>query len=211
LKGEKMSKSLGNVLTPLDIVPKYGADALRYYLLRESSFGADGDFTWDNFIKRYNSDLANDIGNLLNRTLGMANKYIDGKIVPTAASEGEKPLQEAVEGVLKKLTAEMDYAASGDVNFHKALALIWEVVATADKYIDTSAPWKLAEGKAKARDIRAACLYNVVDTLRTSAILVSPSFPERAKNLGAVGLTRQLDFDQQTFETSPGEKPRTLK
>jgi methionyl-tRNA synthetase len=207
LKGEKMSKSLGNVLTPLDIVPKYGADALRYYLLRESSFGADGDFTWDNFIKRFNSDLANDIGNLLNRTLGMANKYIGGKVVPDGTADpGASALREAVEGALKKVRVEMDYTASGDVNFHKALALIWEVVATADKYIDTSAPWKLSK-VGKTEEIGRA-LYNVVDTLRNVAILVSPFIPGAAKKIWEqLGLA---NFEKQTFQNIAwGKTPAT--
>jgi methionyl-tRNA synthetase len=210
LKGEKMSKSLGNVLTPLDIVPQYGADALRYYLLRESSFGSDGDFTWDNFIKRFNSDLANDIGNLLNRTLGMANKYIGGKIEASKkTSDDDKPLRDAVEGVLKKLRTEMDYEASGDVNFHKALAFIWEVVASADKYIDTSAPWKLAK-EGKTEDI-GRVLSNVIDTLRNVAILVSPFIPGAARKIWEqLGLTGQLNFEQQTFKNVAwGQTPTT--
>src|SRR3989338_5670855 len=166
LKGEKMSKSLGNIVTPLDIIPKYGADALRYYLLRESSFGSDGDFTWDNFIKRYNSDLANDMGNLLNRTLGMATKYLDGKIIEpklrTVTAE-DKHLKEVVESALNKVCLEMEKS----FNFHMALAAIWQVVGTADKYIDTCAPWKLAKDNKTAEIGRV--LYNVLDTIRNIA------------------------------------------
>jgi len=201
LKGEKMSKSLGNVLTPLDIVPQYGADALRYYLLRESSFGSDGDFTWDNFIKRYNSDLANDIGNLLNRTLGMANKYIGGRIgLPTAPeTDLEKPLRDAIGGVLAKVRGAMDYQAGGDVDFHKALASIWEVVATADKYIDTAAPWKLSK-EGKTADIERV-LYNVIDTLRNVALLVCPFIPGAAQKIwNQLGLAQSLPFEKQDFK-----------
>lgn len=212
LKGEKMSKSLGNVLTPLDIVPQFGADALRYYLLRESSFGSDGDFTWDNFIKRYNSDLANDIGNLLNRTLGMANKYLGGDVrQPTApVTEAEKPLREAVSGALEKLRTAMDYATQGDVDFHKALASVWEVVATGDKYIDTSAPWKLAK-EGKTAEI-GRVLYNVVDTLRNVALLVSPFIPAAAKKIwGQLGLNEKLPFEKQTFKNVDWEKTPDTK
>jgi methionyl-tRNA synthetase len=212
LKGEKMSKSLGNVLTPLDIIPNYGADALRYYLLRESSFGSDGDFTWDNFIKRYNSDLANDLGNLLNRTLGMANKYVGGEIRrPTAPeTEAEKPLREAVSGVMTKLRAAMDYAAQGDVDFHKSLGAVWEVVATADKYIDTSAPWKLSK-EGKTAEI-GRVLYNVVDTLRNVALLISPFIPGAARQIwGQLGLAEKLDFEKQTFECVAWEKTPDTK
>lgn len=195
LKGEKMSKSLGNIVTPLDIVPKYGADALRYYLLRESSFGSDGDFTWDNFIKRYNSDLANDLGNLLNRTLGMATKYLDGKIIEpklrTVTAE-DKHLKEVVESALNKVCLEMEKS----FNFHMALAAIWQVVGTADKYIDTCAPWKLAKDNKTAEIGRV--LYNVLDTIRNIAILVSPFIPGTSRKIWEqLGLK---DFNNQSFK-----------
>lgn len=199
LKGEKMSKSLGNIVSPLDIVPKYGADALRYYLLRESSFGSDGDFTWDNFIKRYNSDLANDLGNLLNRTLGMATKYLGGKIAKpedTKASEEDGHLRRAIEAVLEKIRAEMDYQKSGDINFHMALAAIWQVVGTADKYIDTCAPWKLAK-ENKTTEI-GQVLYNVTDMIRNIAILVAPFIPGASRKIWEqLGLK---DFEKQSFK-----------
>ena len=199
LKGEKMSKSLGNIVTPLDIVPKYGADALRYYLLRESSFGSDGDFTWDNFIKRYNSDLANDLGNLLNRTLGMATKYLDGSVAKpgaTAVTAEDKGLKGMIEGVLEKVRVEMDYQKSGDINFHKALSAIWEVVGCADKYIDTCAPWKLAK-ENKTAEIRKV-LYNVLDTVRNVAILVAPFIPGTSRKIWEqLGLK---EFDKQSFK-----------
>ena len=92
LRGEKMSKTLGNVVTPMDVIDRFGADPLRYYLLRGSSFGADGNFTWVDFITRYNSDLANDLGNLLSRTLGMAKKYFEGKIEKGEWAEGDQAL-----------------------------------------------------------------------------------------------------------------------
>lgn len=196
LKGEKMSKTLGNIVTPLDIVPQYGPDALRYYLLRESSFGSDGDFTWDNFIKRFNSDLANDIGNLLNRTLGMATKYLDGKIKKPAATEAtdeDKVLRKTIEEILPKMKVALDYQKSGDINFHTALASIWEGIAAGDKYIDTCAPWKLSK-EGKTQDIERV-LYNVLDSLRNIAILVSPFIPGAAqkiwKQLGLENFTQQ--------------------
>lgn len=198
LKGEKMSKTLGNILTPLDVVPKYGADALRYYLLRESSFGSDGDFTWENFIKRFNSDLANDIGNLLNRTLGMATKYLDGKIAKPEATEvtdEDKNLKSILEGILPKVRAALDYK-KGDVAFHTALASIWEGIAAGDKYIDTCAPWKLAK-EGKTQDIQRV-LYNVLDSIRNIAILVTPFIPGAAQKIwDQLGLQKST---QQTFQ-----------
>ncbi len=199
LKGEKMSKTLGNIVTPLDIVPQYGADALRYYLLRESSFGSDGDFTWNNFIKRYNSDLANDLGNLLNRTLGMAMKYLNGKITKpkqTLTTPEDETLKAAASNVLQKMRAELDIQTSGDMNFHKALAALWAVVGTADKYIDTMAPWKLAKEGRTAHIQRV--LYNVLDTIRNIAILVSPFMPGAAQKIwDQLGLK---DFEKQNFK-----------
>ena len=209
LKGEKMSKSLGNIVTPLDIVPQYGADALRYYLLRESSFGSDGDFTWENFIKRYNSDLANDLGNLLNRTLGMAQKYVGGKLQKPEKSDASsphvQPLQEAVTHVLQKVRREMDYQESGDINFHQALAAIWEVIGAADKFIDSSAPWKLSK-EEKWLEINRI-LYTVVDTLRNLAILVAPFLPASSQKIWEqLGLSEK--WEQQTFKNVQwGETP----
>jgi methionyl-tRNA synthetase len=214
LKGEKMSKTLGNIVSPLDIVPKYGSDALRYYLLRESSFGSDGDFTWENFIKRYNSDLANDLGNLLNRTLGMANKYLDGIVAkPKPAKKipsEDKILKETALAALKKIRTEMDYRKSGDINFHKALQGVWEVIGTADKYIDSSAPWKLAkEGK---REEIARVLYNVVDELRNIAILVAPFLPDTSRKIWQqLGLGKKLDWKKQNFKNIQWGKTPAVK
>ncbi len=208
LKGEKMSKTLGNIVTPLDIVPHYGSDALRYYLLRESSFGSDGDFTWENFIKRYNSDLANDLGNLLNRTLGMSTKYLGGKIIKpsnTELSDEDRRLKKIVLETLSKVRESLDYLKSGDVNFHLALSAIWEIISTADKYIDTSAPWKLAKEEKKS-DIQRI-LYNVLDTLRNLAILVAPFMPQASQKIWQqLGLSKILPWEKQCFENIAWEK-----
>ncbi|MBI2082513.1 MAG: methionine--tRNA ligase [Deltaproteobacteria bacterium] len=197
LKGEKMSKTLGNIITPLDVVPQYGADAIRYYLLRSSSFGSDGDFTWDDFIKRYNSDLANDLGNLLNRTLGMTNRYLEGKITPQKTVH--KPLQEAIRGATKGVREEMDYRKSGDLNFHLALEKIWEVVHVADKHIDSSAPWVLMK-EGKIDEIKKV-LYQVVDTLRNIAILIAPFLPKSSEEIWKqLGLSKKLKWENQKFK-----------
>lgn len=208
LKGEKMSKTLGNIVTPLDIVPQYGSDALRYYLLRDSSFGSDGDFTWENFIKRYNSDLANDLGNLLNRTLGMASKYLEGKVAKpssTEITEQDRNLKKIVLETLPKVRKSLDYLTSGDINFHLALSTLWEIISTADKYIDTCAPWKLAK-EGKTTDIQRV-LYNVMDTLRNVAILIFPFMPQTAKKIwGQLGLQNfnsHLSFKNISWGTIP--------
>ncbi|MBI1909789.1 MAG: methionine--tRNA ligase [Deltaproteobacteria bacterium] len=212
LKGEKMSKTLGNIVTPLDIIPRYGADALRYYLLRESSFGADGDFTWDNFTKRYNGDLANDIGNLLNRTLGMANKYLEGHLVPlkkTKPLPEDTVLKDKITGVLKIVREEVDWQKSGDINFHKALAAIWEVIGATDKYIDSSAPWRLVK-EEKTEELKKT-LYNVADSLRNIALLIAPFLPKTSREIWSqLGLEKKLKWEKQVFKNIGwGKTPAT--
>lgn len=183
LKGEKMSKSLGNVVTPLDVADVYGADALRYYLLRSSSFGADGNFTWEDFIKRYNSDLANDLGNLLNRSLGMARKYFDSHI-KGASNDTTVPEDEALknlaEAVGKKIRSALDYE-KGDLNYHQALESLWELIGATDKYIDQMAPWTLKKNNEDARLNQV--LHNVFNAIRIVGLWLQPFLPETARKL----------------------------
>jgi len=180
LKGEKMSKTLGNVVTPMDVIDAYGADALRYYLLRNSSFGADGNFTWEDFIKRYNSDLANDLGNLLNRSLGMAHKYFDGKIQRGHEAEIDTPLVQLAGETGKKVRQAMDYRR-GDLEYHRALAAIWELIAATDKYIDQSAPWTLKKNDEVPR--LKQVLHNVFNCIRLVGMWVFPFIPKTSERV----------------------------
>ncbi|MBF0491260.1 MAG: methionine--tRNA ligase [Deltaproteobacteria bacterium] len=180
LKGEKMSKSLGNVVTPLDIVEKFDADVLRYYLMRSSSFGSDGNFSWEDFITRYNSDLANDIGNLLSRTLGMAKKYFEGKIEAGQRAEEENWLLQTFENSKKKYHESLDYL-NGDLEFHQALSAIWELMSACDKYIDVSAPWTLK--KNNQDDRLKEVLFNLVNALRIIGLWISPFMPETSRKI----------------------------
>ncbi|HKY61950.1 MAG TPA: methionine--tRNA ligase, partial [bacterium] len=182
LKGEKMSKSLGNVVTPLDVIDVYGADALRYYLLRGSSFGADGNFTWDDFIKRYNADLANDIGNLLNRSLGMAKKYFGGTIAKGEEADADRDLIQKAGATGKKVRESMDYL-KGDLQYHLALEAIWELIGAADKYIDVSAPWTLKKDGKEER--LKQVLHNVFNCLRLIGLWVAPFMPATAEKIYA--------------------------
>lgn len=182
LKGEKMSKTLGNVVTPLDIINQFDADVLRYYLLRGSSFGSDGNFTWDEFITRYNSDLANDIGNLLSRTLGMAKKYFEGKVSVGESAAGDELLQEKAVEIAKKVREAFDYK-KGDLAFHQALSSIWELIAACDKYIDSNAPWTLKKNNQDAR--LSQVLHNLVNCLRIIALWITPFMPKTSERMFA--------------------------
>jgi len=180
LKGEKMSKTLGNVVTPLDIMNEFDADVLRYYLLRGSSFGSDGNFTWEDFITRYNSDLANDLGNLLSRTLGMAKKYFEGKIEKGESAVEDEVLKKTFESSKKRYHEALDYK-KGDLEYHQALASIWELMSACDKYIDSSAPWTLKKNNQTAR--LQEVLYNLVNCLRIIALWLIPFMPKTSERI----------------------------
>ncbi len=202
LKGEKMSKSLGNVVTPFDVIEKYGADPLRYYLLREGGFGRDGDFTWENFIKRYNGDLANGLGNLVARTIGMATRFQKGKISPpdkAKIGDKEKELRKEVESSLEKLRKFLD-CSEGEVEFHNALATVWEMMAAADRYINEWKPWELAKAGDGAQI--NCILYHLLETLRFVAIELAPFIPETSGNIwNQLGLEAVGKFESQDFSS----------
>lgn len=180
LKGEKMSKTLGNVVTPMDVVQKFGADPLRYYLMREGSFGRDSDFTWEHFIERYNGDLANGIGNLVSRTIGMACRYQDGKIRPPKKIDKELPLIKAAADLPDRIVAMLDYK-NGDIEFHNTLAAIWEVIALADRYINDHKPWELA--KTGNKEEINSVLWNVSVAVRVCTIMLGCFMPATAEKI----------------------------
>ena len=161
----------------MDVIDAYGADALRYYLLRNSSFGADGNFTWDDFIKRYNSDLANDLGNVLNRSLGMARKYFDSTLSQGKEEPEDSELIKVAGAMGKKVRQAMDYQR-GDLEYHQALAAIWELIAATDKYIDQSAPWTLK--KNNEEDRLKQVLHNVFNCIRLVGMWIFPFMPGTA-------------------------------
>ena len=181
--GEKMSKSRGNVVDPNKMVDEFGADAFRYFLLREVPFGQDGDFSQDAMVTRVNSDLANGIGNLLSRTLTMIEKYCEGKTpkrnqpLDKVGNELENQVREVFNAIHDELR---------DLQFHRALDRIWSTVHLTDEYIEDKKPWGLAKDPAN-RAVLEGVLYNVAETLRHIGILLYPFMPQTA-----ISITEQL-------------------
>lgn len=173
---DKMSKSKGNVMYAEPLIDLYGIDALKYFLLREFSFGSDGSFTREKFLSRVNSDLANDLGNLVSRTIAMIEKY-NGAIMPTPT------VTESIDGELKKLAGDTSInveAAMDKMNFSGALELIWKLVSRTNKYIDETTPWILAKEEERKPRLDTV-LYNLSESIRIISILIRP-FMEKTSN-----------------------------
>jgi methionyl-tRNA synthetase len=174
--GEKMSKTRGGAVDPVGLADEYGADALRYFLLREVPFDRDGEFTLEKFRARYSADLSNDLGNLCQRTLILATKYLDGAIPRPSADQGgaDGELRAALLGAADRYRAEMEA-----MRFSQALEGLWAVVGRCNRYVDESAPWKLRKDPGGAGRF-AGVVYNLCEALRILSVLVSPFMPETA-------------------------------
>ena len=190
LQGDgKMSKSKGNVLYADDLSHFFGVDAVRYFVLHEMPFENDGVITWELMVERMNSDLANTLGNLVNRTISMSNKYFDGAVTRTGVTEEvDEELKQVVTGTLQKATAKMDQLRVAD-----AMTEIFSLFKRCNKYIDETEPWVLAKDEAK-KDRLSEVLYNLVESIVIGASLLEPFMPTTAKKI-----TEQLNTQVRDF------------
>lgn len=186
LEGGKMSKSKGNVVDPVVLVERYGLDAVRYFLLREVPFGADGVFSNESMISRINSDLANDLGNLVSRTVAMIDKYFNGDIpAPSASEDFDKDLEQLALATPSKVESLMN-----QLLFSNALGEIWKLISRTNKYIDETAPWILAKSEEN-RPRLGTVMYHLAETLRMISVLISPFMPKTP-----LEIQRQLGIEE---------------
>ncbi len=184
----KMSKSRGTVVRPLDLMPIYGLDAFRYFLLREMVFGLDANFSEEALVQRLNSDLANDLGNLFSRTLAMTIRFLDGKIPPFGSepNETDLALKASLDAAVRQFVTELP-----TFGFHKALIAIWECINAANKYIDHVAPWGLAKDQDRHERLKTVMRF-LLELNRSVAVLISPFMPSTAeKMLSRLGISKQ--------------------
>ena len=191
VEGEKMSKSIGNVVDPYQVVDEFGADVFRYFLLREIPFGQDGDFSKSAIVARVNGELANGLGNLVSRTLGMIEKYFDAKVPePGSLTSEDESVRDKASSAVDVFEKEMN-----EVAFHKALVSLWDFIADVNKYVDESAPWTLA--KEKNEDRLGTVLWTIVQAIGAVTILIYPFMPESAEKVWErLGSPDSLDSKQ---------------
>lgn len=185
----KMSKSIGNVVRPKELVDAYGVDTVRYFVLREMSFGLDASFSTDAILARHNSDLANDLGNLFSRSLAMIDKYAEGRVPEREAgttTPDDRELMSAVSAMVIDYRENMD-----EFRFHKALQAVWEVISLLNRYIVTNAPWELAKHPRQADRLRTV-LFFLAESLWKIAVVLGPIMPATSEKMAvALGMAQQ--------------------
>ena len=201
VEGEKMSKSLGNVIDPYQVVEEFNSEMFRYFLLREIPFGQDGDYSKRSLVSRVNGELVNGLGNLVSRSLGMIERYFEG-VVPNPAelSKNEKEIENFYRETARQVSSDLEELA-----FNKALSRIWEFIALVNRYVDNAAPWKLAKQEEQGERL-GTVLWTLAESIRVISLLIYPFLPETAREIRRkIGLSPEINAqDTDWGNTKPG-------